>query len=60
MSKALAMTGLVVSVILLLTFGLDLALGLPFGQPSMTLDVAFVICSALLAFMSLTTWRELR
>ena len=54
------MTGLVVSVILLLTFVLDLALGLPFGQPSMTLDVAFVICSALLAFMSLTTWRELR
>jgi len=39
-------------------FGADLALAVPFGQASFSMDVGFVICAALLAYMSWTTYRE--
>jgi uncharacterized membrane protein AbrB (regulator of aidB expression) len=62
MPKALSLAGLIVSVILLLVFGADLAMpkGMqPFGQPSFAMDLGFVICSALLGYMSWSTYREL-
>lgn len=58
MAKGLSVAGLVTSILLMLVFGLDLFAGIPFGQPDMTLDIGFVICSALLAYMSFTTLRE--
>jgi len=59
MSKALTIAGLIVSALLLLLFGLDLALGIPFGKPSLTMDIGFLICGLALAYMSWTTYREL-
>lgn len=60
MPKALTITGMVVSGLLLLLFGLDLALAMPFRRPSMLLDATFVICSLILAYLSWSTYRELK
>ncbi len=59
MSKALAISGLVVSLLLLLIFGLDLAIAIPFGRSVKVMDIGFVISALLLAYMSWSTYREL-
>jgi len=59
MPKALAIAGMAIAGLLVLMFGLDLALGIPFGRPSMFMDVALLICGGALAYMSWTTYREL-
>ena len=56
-SKALAISGLVVSLLLLLIFGLDLAIAIPFGRSVMVMDIGFVISALLLAYMSWSTFR---
>jgi hypothetical protein len=60
MSKAFAILALLVALVLLLVFGLDLGIGVPFNKASVTMDVGFVICSLILAYQSFTTFRELR
>ncbi len=66
MPKALCFIGMVVAVLLLLFFGLDaitamlLDSGFPFGGVSMTMDILFVICAGMLAYISWTTYREQR
>jgi len=59
MPKALSITGMVVAVLLLLIFGLDLGLGFPFKKSSAMMDIGFLVCSAILAYMSWSTYREL-
>lgn len=58
MPKALSIVGMGVSVLLLLVFALDLLAAVPFGGVSMTMDIAFVLCSAVLGFLSYTTFAE--
>lgn len=58
MSKALTIVGMVVAVLLLLIFALDLAVGTPFGGVSMTMDIIFIVCAAILGFLSYTTFVE--
>jgi hypothetical protein len=58
MPKALTISGMVVAVLLLLPFGLDLALQFPFGRASMAMDIAFVVCAAMLGYMSWSAFRE--
>jgi hypothetical protein len=58
MAKALTISGMVVAVILLLAFGLDLAVQFPFSRVSPAMDIAFLVCSAVLAYMSWSTFRE--
>ncbi len=63
MPKALCISGIVIAAILLLVFGLDLAVpgGLPpFNKANMIMDIGFVIASAILGFLSWTTFREQR
>ena len=60
MPKALCIFGTAISVLLLFVFGLDLAIGLPFGGNSMAMDVGFIISAAVLAYLSWTTMREQR
>ncbi|HVC93192.1 MAG TPA: hypothetical protein VND64_05845 [Pirellulales bacterium] len=58
MPKGLSILGMVVAGFLLLLFGLDLGLKVPFGRiPAM--DIGFVISAAILAYMSWSTFREL-
>ncbi|MBN1908992.1 MAG: hypothetical protein JW818_04570 [Pirellulales bacterium] len=58
MPKILSIAGLAISGLLLLLFGLDLAAEVPFGRYSMMMDVAFVVSSGILAYLSWTTLRE--
>jgi hypothetical protein len=58
MPKVLTIAGMVVAALLLFMFGLDLALGFPFQKASMLMDVLFVICAAMLGYMSWSTYRE--
>jgi hypothetical protein len=39
-------------------FGLDLALGFPFGRVAPTMDILFLVCAAMLGYMSWSTYRE--
>lgn len=66
MQKALALFGLIVALILMVIFGMDVALGDPkagTGWPflgfSKTMDVGFIIAAVLLAYISFATFREL-
>ena len=58
MAKAFSVFGMVVSIIFLLVFTLDLALGMPFGGASWIADVGFIICAILLGYMSWMTFKE--
>ena len=58
MSKALCIAGTVVAVLLFLVFGLDLALKFPFRRVNVIVDVAFLVCSGILSYLSWTTLRE--
>lgn len=60
MSKALCLVGSVVAVLLLLVFGLDLALQFPFGRASLVMDIGMVVCGLALGFVSWTTLKEQR
>jgi hypothetical protein len=59
MPKALSISGMVVAALLLLLFGLDLALKFPFSGVSPPMDIGFLVCSLILAYMSWSTYREL-
>ena len=58
MPKALCLLGLVVAALMLLVFGLDLAIKVPFQRISLIMDIASVICALLVGFGSWTTFRE--
>ncbi len=64
MPKALCYTGLVVSLLVLLVFGLDLLTyflldsAFPFGGASLTMNVGFIIASGILGYLSWASLRE--
>lgn len=58
MPKALCITGMVVAILVLILFLVDLAIGVPFKRASTTLDIAFIVCAMILAYMSWSTLRE--
>lgn len=57
MPKALSISGIVVAILLLLVFGLNVTIGFPF-QKSTAMDYGALVASALLAYISWTTFRE--
>lgn len=57
MPKALSISGIVVAILLLLVFGLNVAIGFPF-QKSTMMDYGALVAAALLAYISWTTFRE--
>lgn len=66
MQKALALFGLIVALLLMVVFGMDVAMGDPTagtGWPflgfSKTMDVGFIVAGLLLAYISFATFREL-
>ena len=58
MPKGLCISAMVVAVLLLVVFGLDLAIAFPFQRASTFIDVCFMICTGLLGYLSWTTLRE--
>jgi hypothetical protein len=57
MPKALCIAGIVVAVLLLLMFGLDLAIQLPFGRPN-PISEGFLLVSAII--VGVLGWLTLR
>ncbi len=67
MPKALCLISLVASILVLVLFGADAAMGLfgmkdmaPLGAASLVMDIAFAIFAGIMVFMSWTTFREQR
>lgn len=58
MPRALTVSGMVVAALLVLMFGLDLAVGVPFERASKWMDISLLICAGLLGYMSWSTFRE--
>ena len=61
MPKALCMTGMVIAIFLLILFLFDLLVPTtwaPFKKASLLMDIVFVICAAVLGYLSWTTWRD--
>jgi hypothetical protein len=58
MAKGFAIFGFVVAIVLLLVFGLDLAVGIPFDRISWIADTLFVLASLALGVISFMTFRE--
>lgn len=58
MPKALSLVGIVVSALMLLVFGMDLAVGVPFRGANFTMSISFIVFSAILGYLSWTTFRE--
>lgn len=57
MPKALTISGFVVAGLMILVFGLDLALGILNGSKIM--DAGFILSALILAYLSWNTWRSL-
>lgn len=60
MPKALSISGITIAALLLILFGLDLAIGMPFNKASKAMDISFLICALVLGYMSWSTFRELK
>jgi hypothetical protein len=58
MPKALCISGLVVSGLVIILFAADLAVGIPFRRASMMMDVSLLVCAAILGLLSWFTLRE--
>lgn len=58
MPKILSIFGMAASAILLVIFGLDLAMGIPFDGRSGAMDIGFLICAGALGYLSWDTFRE--
>jgi hypothetical protein len=58
MPKVLTISGMVVAVLLVLLFGLDLAIQIPFSGASRWMDIAILVCAAILGYISWSTFRE--
>ncbi len=57
MPKALCVAGIVVAALLIVFFGFDLALGIPFGR-SIMIDFAFMLCAGALGYLGWSALRE--
>jgi len=59
MPKGLSIFGLAIAILLLILFGLDLALGIPFGRGSvLPMDIGIVVSALILVYLSWSTFRE--
>jgi threonine/homoserine/homoserine lactone efflux protein len=58
--KVLCWLSMIVAGLVVLTFLVDLILGMPFGRASLLLDILFVIGAAFVLWQGIETNRELR
>ena len=59
MIKALCITSMVLGLLMVVVFGIDLAIGLPFGRPSVGLGACFIGGGLILAYMGWALQREM-
>jgi|TARA_B100000809_G_scaffold219129_1_gene226156 hypothetical protein len=58
MHKALTIIGMVIAGLIGVLFLLDLVLGVPFKRASFMMDISFLICAAMLGYLSWATFKE--
>jgi hypothetical protein len=58
MPKALSMMGMLIAILILLVFALDLAIRIPFGGASGSMDIMMVVAGAVLGYLSWAAFRE--
>ena len=58
MSKAMTIAGMVVAAFVFLLFSIDLFVGIPFGTEWKTMNIGAVISAIILAYLSVSTFRE--
>ncbi len=58
MGRVLTILGMVVAVLIFCLFALDLAIKTPFGQAFIGMDIGAIICSAILGYLSWSTYKE--
>jgi hypothetical protein len=58
MSKALAIIGMLIALLILLVFALDMAIKLPFGGANNTMDIGMIVGAAILAYLGFSAFRE--
>ena len=58
MSKALTIFGMVVAGLVALMFIADMAIGLPFGKASWTMDIGAVIGAGILGYLAWDAYRD--
>ncbi|MGD9721602.1 MAG: hypothetical protein AB7O59_06060 [Pirellulales bacterium] len=58
MPRVMTIAGMVVAALLLLLFGLDLAVQFPFRRAVPIMDILFIVCAGVLGYMSWSTFRE--
>ena len=59
MARGLTIAAIAIAVLMLVLFGLDLAIGMPFGKESMLMDICFLVCGLGLGLLGVSVWREL-
>lgn len=59
MARGLTIAAMAIAILMLVLFGLDLAIGMPFGKQSLVIDICFLVCGLFLGLLGITTWREL-
>jgi hypothetical protein len=58
MGKAMTIGGMVVAALVFLVFLLDIFLGIPFGTGWNAMHIGAIIASAILGYVSFSTFRE--
>ncbi len=58
MPKALTILGMIVALLVVLLFGADLAIGVPFQKAKPLMDCVFITCAGMLGYMSWSSFRE--
>ena len=60
MAKAMSIAGLIVGGLIALVFTLDLALTVPFGRVMPLMDIGFMVCGGVLAYLSWNAMRDVK
>jgi hypothetical protein len=58
MARAMSIAGMVIAGLLVLVFGLDLLLKIPFGREDLMMDLGFVVSGAILGYLSWNAMSE--
>jgi len=58
MPKALCITAMAIAGLLLLLFGLDLAISFPFAKANAMMDMVFIVCAGVLGYLGWAAYRE--
>ena len=60
MGKAMSIAGMVVAGLIAFLFGFDLALAFPFSRANTIMDIGFLVCGAILGYLSWNAFRDNR